>query len=92
MSASTVFTRKIPGQGRVELENVLALRPGPSNQVIVVVAHRDNSGAGPGANDNASGTAALLLLAPVLAVMLVAIGAQNDAAMMFCVERKFSTR
>ena len=33
---------------------------------IVVMAHRDNTGAGPGANDNASGTAALVELARVL--------------------------
>src|SRR5438128_6985578 len=57
------FHAKIPGRGLVGLENVLALRPGPSNQVIAVVAHRDNSGAGPGANDTASATAALLALA-----------------------------
>src|SRR5439155_2323529 len=57
------FHAKIPGRGRIELENVLAVRPGASNQVIAVVAHRDNSGTGPGANDNASGTAALLELA-----------------------------
>src|SRR5947208_1756880 len=34
-------------------------RPGPS----VVMAHRDNDGTGPGANDNASGTAMLIQLA-----------------------------
>ena len=47
----------------MELENLLAFRQGRSSDVIAVVAHRDNSGAGPGANDNASGTAALLELA-----------------------------
>jgi hypothetical protein len=57
------FHAKIPGRGRVQLENLLAFRQGRSNDVIAVVAHRDNSGAGPGANDNASGTAALLELA-----------------------------
>ncbi len=57
------FHAKIPGRGQVELENLLAFRQGRSNDVIAVVAHRDNSGAGPGANDNASGTAALLELA-----------------------------
>ena len=36
---------------------------GQSSDVIVVMAHRDDTGAGPGANDNASGTAALLELA-----------------------------
>src|SRR6476661_1320319 len=57
------FHAKIPGRGSVELENLLAVRQGRSNQLIVVVAHRDNTGAGPGANDNGSGTAALLELA-----------------------------
>src|SRR5262245_18577503 len=57
------FHAKIPGRGSVELENVLAVRPGRSNQIIVVLAHRDNTGMSPGANDNGSGTAALIELA-----------------------------
>jgi hypothetical protein len=57
------FEAEIPGRGRVELENVVARRPGRSSDAIVVMAHRDNTGASPGANDNASGTAALLELA-----------------------------
>jgi len=57
------FHAKIPGRGSVQLENLLAFRQGRSTQAIVVVAHRDNSGSSPGANDNASGTAALLELA-----------------------------
>jgi hypothetical protein len=57
------FHAKIPGRGDVDLENVLAIRKGRSNQIIVVVAHRDNSGASPGANDNGSGTGALIELA-----------------------------
>ena len=57
------FHAKIPGRGNVELENLIAVRQGRSNQLIVVVAHRDNTGASPGANDNGSGTAALLELA-----------------------------
>jgi hypothetical protein len=61
------FHAKIPGRGRVELENVLAVRQGRSNDVIAVIAHRDNSGTGPGANNNASGTAALLELARIYA-------------------------
>src|SRR6188472_1416623 len=36
------FHAKIPGRGRVELENVLAVRQGRSSDVIVVLAHRDN--------------------------------------------------
>jgi hypothetical protein len=51
------------GLGRVTLHNLWAVAGGQSSEAIVVVAHRDNSGLGPGANDNASGTAALVELA-----------------------------
>ena len=57
------FHVEIPGRGGADLQNVIARRPGQSSDAIVVMAHRDNSGTGPGANDNASGTAALLELA-----------------------------
>jgi hypothetical protein len=57
------FEESIPGLGRRELVNLIAVSPGRSNQAIVVMAHRDNAGTGPGANDNASGTAALIELA-----------------------------
>ena len=53
----------VPGRGRLQFENLVAVAPGRSRQTIVVVAHRDNIGAGPGANDNASGTATLIELA-----------------------------
>ena len=43
--------------------------PAARPQAIVVMAHRDNIGIGPGANDNASGTAALLELARTYAVL-----------------------
>jgi hypothetical protein len=63
------FHVEIPGRGRVQLENVIARRRGPQSttEAIVVMANRDNTGAGPGANDNASGTAALLELARAFA-------------------------
>lgn len=59
------FDAVIPGRGKVRLTNLLAVAPGPSAEapVIVVMAHRDDSGIGRGANDNASGTAALVELA-----------------------------
>ncbi len=57
------FQATVPGRGRVPLVNLYASRPGLSQKTIVVMAHRDDTGAGPGANDNASGTAALLELA-----------------------------
>jgi hypothetical protein len=57
------FEADIPGRGRVELANLVAVARGGSTQKIVVMAHRDNLGTGPGANDNASGTATLIELA-----------------------------
>ena len=57
------FTAHIPGQGPVRLRNLVATKPGLSHKTIVVMAHRDDAGTGPGANDNASGTGALVELA-----------------------------
>ncbi|HEY4977096.1 MAG TPA: M28 family peptidase [Gaiellaceae bacterium] len=57
------FDAQIPGIGKASLSNVSATVRGRSSTEIVVLAHRDNSGLGPGANDNASGTAAMLELA-----------------------------
>ena len=57
------FTAAIVGRGRLLFENIYAVAPGRSESTIVVTAHRDNSGASAGANDNASGTAALIELA-----------------------------
>ncbi|MFL5925808.1 MAG: M28 family peptidase [Gaiellaceae bacterium] len=53
----------VVGLGEVTLRNEWATAAGQSPAAIVVMAHRDNTGAGPGANDNASGTAALVELA-----------------------------
>ena len=58
-----------PGRRHRELVNLVAVAPrtGPANtqanRTIVVMAHRDNIGRSPGADDNASGTGALLELA-----------------------------
>jgi hypothetical protein len=57
------FSAVIPGHGRVEMENLVAEAVGRSPRTIVVMAHRDNDGSGPGADDNASGTAMLIQLA-----------------------------
>jgi Peptidase family M28 len=57
------FSAVIPGQGRVHMQNLVAEAIGRSPGTIVVMAHRDNDGTGPGANDNASGTAMLIELA-----------------------------
>src|SRR6476659_2663837 len=57
------FSAVIPGHGRVQMQNLVAEAVGRSPRTIVVMAHRDNDGTGPGANDNASGTAMLVQLA-----------------------------
>jgi Peptidase family M28 len=57
------FSATIPGRGRVHLENLIVVVPGRSPETLAVVAHLDNVGTGPGANDNASGVAALIELA-----------------------------
>jgi hypothetical protein len=63
------FSAEIPGLGPEELVNLVATAPrtGPptaqAQRAIVVLAHRDNVGSSPGADDNASGTGALLELA-----------------------------
>ena len=57
------WNERVPGGAVVSLENIWAVAPGESPNAIVVMAHRDDLGVGPGANDNASGTAALVELA-----------------------------
>jgi Peptidase family M28 len=57
------FSAEIPGRGRTRLENLIVTIPGRSPQALAVLAHIDNVGTGPGANDNASGVAALVELA-----------------------------
>ena len=57
-----VWSQDLASLGRVELRNVVTVVPGKSPETIVVVAHRDNSESGR-AEDNASGTSALLELA-----------------------------
>jgi hypothetical protein len=60
-----VFDAEIPGRGTQRLANLFAVVPGPVQDApaLVVMAHRDNAGLARGANDNASGTAALVELA-----------------------------
>jgi hypothetical protein len=62
-TSKELWRETVPGLGRVQLDNLTAVAAGQSPSVIVVMAHRDDTGAGPGANDNASGTAALIELA-----------------------------
>lgn len=63
------FTAVVPGLGRQRFVNLIASAPARtqevarSQQIIVIMAHRDNLGRSPGANENGSGTGALLELA-----------------------------
>jgi hypothetical protein len=57
------FRADLPGGGRETLVNQLVTVPGRSPDELVVMAHRDDQGNGPGANDNASGVATLIELA-----------------------------
>ena len=57
------WTQRVPGVGKLRLQNLWAVAPGQSPDAIVVLAHRDDTGGGAGANDDASGTAALIELA-----------------------------
>jgi Peptidase family M28 len=72
------FQASIPGLGTVELRNLVAVVPGVSERPIVVTAHRDNSGEGRGANDNASGTGALIELARAYAPAAGAAAVQTQ--------------
>jgi hypothetical protein len=61
--ASDTWREEAPGLGKVSLQNLWAVAAGQSPEAIVVLANRDNDGTGPGADNNASGTAALVELA-----------------------------
>jgi len=56
------FRASLPGLGERTLVNQVVTVPGRSPDEIVILAHRDDSGTGPGANNNASGIAALVQL------------------------------
>ena len=62
-SVAERFRAALPGLGERTLVNQVLTIPGRLPSEIVVMAHRDDNGTGPGANDNASGIAALLELA-----------------------------
>ncbi len=61
--STDAWSAHVPGLGKVRLHNLWAVADGQSSDAIVVMAHRDDTGTGPGASDNASGTAALVELA-----------------------------
>jgi Peptidase family M28 len=57
------FSADVPGIGKRTLVNQIVTVPGRSPDEIAVLAHRDDDGTGPGANNNGSGIAALIELA-----------------------------
>lgn len=61
------FTAPGPDGADVAMENVWVVEPGASAEAVVVVANRDDVAPGPGLDDNASGTAAVVELARDLA-------------------------
>ena len=66
---SETWRQQLPGLGEVELRNVAVVVKGSARGAIVFAAHRDTSGLGTGANDNATGTAALIQLARAYATV-----------------------
>ena len=58
-----VWTEELADVGSVELRNIATVVPGRSEETIVLVAHRDNAGAGEPLGENASGTAILIEVA-----------------------------
>jgi Peptidase family M28 len=82
-TTATTWEDRVPGLGRVELRNLEAVVPGQSPDTIVVMAHRDDIGTGPGADDNASGTAALIELARAYAQPAGGVGVQSARRIVF---------
>jgi hypothetical protein len=68
------FQADVPGRGRQTLVNQIVTIPGRLPTELVVMAHRDDVGTGPGANDNASGIAALIQLARSYGTPVAAAG------------------
>ena len=52
------FTADVPGRGRVRFVNVVFAKAGLSAKAIVVMAHRDDGGVGPGARRDRRGVPA----------------------------------
>lgn len=61
--AADAWVEDVPGLGPVTLRNLAVVIEGTLPNAIAIVAHRDNRPGSAGANDNASGTAALIELA-----------------------------
>ena len=59
----SVFTAPGPRGADVRMEDIWVVEKGSSREAVVVIANRDDVAPGPGLDDNASGTAALVELA-----------------------------
>ena len=66
---SETWRQRVPGLGTVQLRNLVVVVQGSAKGTIVFAAHRDTSGIGAGANDDATGTAALIQLARAYATV-----------------------
>ena len=66
-ASSSDVTLEVDSAGAVVTENLIADLPGRDERTVVVGAHLDGVGQGPGINDNGSGVAAVLELALQLA-------------------------
>ena len=75
-AVSDRFRANLPGGARKNLVNQVVTVPGRLPTEIVVMAHRDDSGKGQGANDNASGVATLIELARSYGTPAAAVGAR----------------
>ena len=66
VAAGYTVSRQVFAVGERESVNLIAERHGTGDGVLVLGAHLDSVAAGPGINDNASGVAALLVIAEAL--------------------------
>ena len=73
------------GDKSISSANVVAVKTGSSAQEVIVGAHYDSTGAGPGADDNASGVAVMLEVAKLLqnastpyTIRFIAFGAEES--------------
>ena len=72
-----VWSEDVPGLGRRRLRNLALVVEGTLDETVIIIAHRDNNGLGAGANDNASGTAALVELARAYATAGTELGGSS---------------
>lgn len=79
------FTESMRSGGEVSSSNIIAVKEGLSEEVIIVGAHYDSVSVGTGADDNASGVAVMLEAAQLLkgvatpyTIYFIAFGAEEE--------------